>query len=453
MFFFYWLILIMPLENHPIWEHHVGPLTIVKYVGLACVASAVIHLPMRKGGAPPLLATWQARMFVLLFLFAFESYATQGYSAGAGIENPFLTYVSFMLLFFVTVTMVDSVKRLKLVLLMAIGSVGFASLYILREWQKSGFALGFRPGWVVGDANYFTVSVSACVPLALYLTAVSREWRERLYCLTCLVLTLVATWLGASRGGFIALTVSCIWLLWHTKHRWKIMGILAILALPVLTISSNSPLRRLFQPTKFDVASSQNHELVLEAGIRMTLAHPLFGVGLGQFRRQVLEYADPRLQRAFIAHDAYVEVSSEMGIPALIVYIMMLGFCLGSLSRAHKATLALRMKPLQEAALGIQGGLVGSSTAVMFVSGQNTKLYWLMIFLSMVLPSLIKAQRKQSGDSAMSFEFSESPKLEGSGHVPAEISLPGSVSETKLREFADRQIEVRSESHRGKRNV
>lgn len=395
MILFYFLIFIMPLENHPIWGHHFGPLTVIKYIGLGCCAAAAFYLPVRKGGVPPFLGTWQARLFVLLLLIATVSYVTKGYNDRSSFENPLTMYISFLLLYFITITLVDSARRLRNVLLAAIGSVGFASLYVIREWQRSGFASDFRPGWVVGDANYFTVSVAACIPVAIYLFIVSRKRLERSYCLACIVLGLLASWLGASRGGLIALTISSIWLFWHTRYRWKLIAILGLLAVPMLAISSNSPIRRLFEPSKYDRASSENHWLVLKAGMRMTLANPLFGVGLGQFRHRVLDYADPQLRHAFIAHDAYIEVSSEMGIPALLIYIAMLALCFGSLSRSHRIAALRGIRPLEEAALGVEAGLLGSSTAVLFVSGQNTKLYWLMIFLSMTLPSLIRSATKQ----------------------------------------------------------
>lgn len=432
MILFYLLILIMPLENHPIWGHHFGPFTVIKYIGLGCMAIAMFYFPMRKGGPPPLFETWQARMFVLLVLFAMVSYMAKGYNDQRNLENPLTMYISFFLLFFITLTMVDSVRRLRHVLLAAIGSVGIASLYVIREWQRSGFAADFRPGWVVGDANYFTVSVSACLPIAIYLFVISRDRRERLYCLACIVAGLGATWLGASRGGFIALTVSSIWLFWHTRYRWKVMGVLALLAIPLLVISSNSPVRRLFQPSKYDIASSENHWLVLKAGVRMTLANPLFGVGLGEFRRRVLEYADPQLNHAFIAHDSYVEVSSEMGIPALLVYVVMLGFCFRSLSRAHKTAAALGIRSLEEAAFGVKAGLIGSSTAVLFVSGQNTKLYWLMIFLSMVLPSLLKRQKRPPGAHVASPQLQGAQEPEESAVLPVAFSVQESRSGTDL---------------------
>lgn len=423
MILFYLLILIMPLENHPIWEHHFGPLTVIKYIGLGCCVAAAFYLPARKGGVPQFLGTWQARLFVVLLLIATVSYATKGYNDRSGFENPLTMYVSFLLLYFITITLVDSPRRLRNVLLAAIGSVGFASLYVIREWQRSGFASDFRPGWVVGDANYFTVSVAACIPIAIYLFLVSRKRGERFFCLACVVLSLFASWLGASRGGFIALAISSVWLFWHTRHRWKLIAILALLAVPMLVISSNSPVRRLFEPTKYDRASSENHWLVLKAGIRMTMANPLFGVGLGQFRRQVLNYADPQLRHAFIAHDAYIEVSSEMGIPALLIYIAMLGFCFVSLSRSHRIAALRGIRSLEEAALGVEAGLIGSSTTVLFVSGQNTKLYWLMIFLSMTLPPLISAATRQMQRESASSASNGRPILE----VPAPV-LAGNLS-------------------------
>lgn len=401
MIFFYWLILIMPLENHPIWEHHFGPFTVVKYIGLACIAYSLMHLVSRKGGAPPFWGTWQAGLFTLFFVISTISYFTRGINIGFG-ESAFTVYASFFLLYFVTLTVIDSPERLRHVLLVAIGSVGLASVYVLREWQKSGFATGFRPGWVVGDANYFTVSVSACLPLALFWVIAGRRRWERIYCLACMGTTLGATVLGASRGGLIALVVSCTWLTFQTKYRWKILGIMSLLLIPALVVAPNSPIRRLFHPNWTDVASTSNHVEIFKAGLRMIAAHPILGVGLGNFRFKLLDYADPSLAHAFIAHDAYLEVAAEMGVPALLIYIAMLGLSLYSLSRTRRAAATLKLEFMEMAAIGVEAGLIGSSTAVLFVSGQNTKLYWLMIFLSMVLPSLVRAPREREFEARAS---------------------------------------------------
>lgn len=384
---FYLLILVMPLENHPVWGYHFAGLTLIKYLGLGCVVYALGYLPFRKH-LPPLWQTTQARLFSLFFLLAAISYFTLGRRLD-GIESPLTMYVSFFLLFFVVITLVDTPTRFMHVLFTGIGSIGFASIYVIREWQKSGFASGFRPGWVVGDANYFTVSVAACLPLALYFTVVTERRAARLYCAACSLTSLGAAVLGASRGGFIAITMSCMWLAFQTKHRAKILGILILFLTPVFLISPTSPLRRLLHPNWTDIASTSNHEMVFKAGLKMVAAHPLFGVGLGNFSHVILNYAGPQLQHAFIAHDTYLEVASEMGIPALLVYVAMLVACFWSLMKSRKTAAALKLVSLERAAVGTQAGLIGSSVAVLFVSGQNTKLYWLMIFLSMALSSLL----------------------------------------------------------------
>jgi len=430
MVLFYWLILIMPLENHPIWELHIGPFTVVKYVGLGCVAYALAYLPLRKG-LPPLVGTWQARAFILFFLMAASSYFTKGNRSTLGIESPFTTYLSFLLLFFVTLSAVDSPERLRRVLLAAIGSVGFASVYVIREWQKSGFAVGFRPGWVVGDANYFTVSAAACLPLALYLTIVSRARRERLYCLACLTTTLGAIVLGASRGGLIALTVSCFWLIWQIPNRRKVLAISAFIVTPILVLAPNSPVRRLFHPNWTDVASTTNHELIFQAGLRMVRDHPFIGVGLGNFRLRLLDYAGADLRHAFIAHDAYLEVAGEMGIPALLIYLAMIGFSFRSLTLSRRAAVEQGLKPLEEAAVGIKAGLIGSSTAVLFVSGQNTKLYWLMIFLSMLLPALLAASRSEAKEVTLVAEDASRDQGDwGAASSPGWLEQPSGASHT-----------------------
>src|SRR5712691_6951625 len=124
----------MPLSQHHLWGRRVGELTIFKYVGAACVLYAVLRLAT-AGTFPAYFRTWQARLLVVLYVIATASYFTKRLP-GAFELSPLLSYISFLLLFFVTLTVVDSLGRLRWVLLVAVGSVAFASIYVIREWEK-----------------------------------------------------------------------------------------------------------------------------------------------------------------------------------------------------------------------------------------------------------------------------------------------------------------------------
>jgi putative inorganic carbon (hco3(-)) transporter len=382
MIFFYWLIVIMPLENHPFWGAFIGPLTVVKYLGIFCVFYAMLYLPLRKAPLP--FNSWQVRFFVLFYLMATVSYVIKGRHVAVEL-SPFMTYTSFLVLFLVTMIIVDSPKRLRWVLLAAVASIGLSSIYVLREWQKGGFVGGVRPGWIGGGTNDYAISPLLCLPIAYYLLIMERRplW-ERLFCLGCLVLGLTSVIFGASRGGFIGLSIATLYIIWRSSHRLRNIGLLLVLVVPLLAITPASPIRRLIAPGRSDQMSTANHLGTLKAGIRMAAAHPFFGVGLGNYRLVVLQYAENALQKAFVAHNVYLEIAAEMGFPALLIYLLMLSFAFKNLGRTQQADDPL----IRTAASGIYAGLLGASVALFFVSAYSNKLYWLMFSLAASLPGL-----------------------------------------------------------------
>ena len=389
MILFYLLISVMPLSQHPLWAQFMGELTVFKYIGGVCLVYAVFHLGARRK-LPPLFVTWQARLFVVFYLTTTVSYFTKERGQVVWEVSPFLSYTSFLLLFFITIAVVDSVRRLRWVLLVAIGSAAFGSLYVIREWQKYHNAYpGFRPGWVVGDPNYFTVSALLCLPLAFYLMLEGRSRAERFFCLSCLVVTLVAVILAASRGGFVGLGAAFLFVLWRSRQRLRNLVALGILVVPLSLAAPRSPVVRLLHPSRSDEQAAENRVTLWNAGLRMIRGHPVMGVGLGNFRRLVGQYEEPGATQQFVAHNTYVEVAAEMGLPALLVFLAILWLSYRTLERTRRRTTRSDPPLLRQAALGIEAGLVGAGLAIFFVSGQYQKLLWLMVFLSMCLPTLV----------------------------------------------------------------
>jgi O-antigen ligase len=387
MILFYFLVGIMPLSQHHIWGRMLGEFTVFKYIGAACILYAVLHLIVRRT-IPPYFRTWQARLLVVFYLIAAASYFTKSLSTSFEF-SPFLSYSSFLLLFLVTVTVVDSLRRLRWVMLVAVGSVAFASLYMVREWQKYHTVYqDFRPGWVVGDPNYFTVSALLALPIAFYMMLGSKRPWERVFCTGCLLVTLVAVTLGASRGGFLGLVVAFLFVVWHSRERLRNLVLVSALVLPLSLISTASPLGRLLHPSHGDKEAQESRTTVWLAGLHMIESHPMTGVGLGNFKPLVAEYEQGETVVDHIAHNSYIEVAAEMGLPALLVFLGILYFSYRTLGRVG----ASRSAPpfVSQAALGLQAGLLGSAIAIFFVSGQYQKLLWLTVFLSMCMPGLVQ---------------------------------------------------------------
>lgn len=397
MVLFLLLIVIMPYMKHPLWDHQIGAgLTVNKAIGGACLLYALVYLSRRRGGVPRFFQTPQSVVMVMFIGLAALSFFTKGQAIG--YINPMFMYASTLLLFFLTFIVVDSFKRLYWCLMAAAGGIGFASLYMIREWQKGITQWGgnFRPGWIVGDSNYFTVAALVTLPLAFELMMISEKRVQRIFALGCLCLTMLAIMLGASRGGFLGIVVGLGYLVFRSERRARNLRIISIVIIPFLVFAPNSPVRRMLHPVPGDTASIQKHLIGWKAGVNMVLHNPLTGVGLGNYKLRVAEYDTTGTVRLepHIAHNAYLEIAAEMGIPGLVIYLLLMVSSFFSLNRTRKRALRNDALKLAAVATGMQAALLGVWVAIFFVSAQYTKLFWFLLILTMVVPSLVPRRPK-----------------------------------------------------------
>ena len=387
MILFYLLITVMPLTRQPFWGMFVGELTLIKYLGVGCLLYAFAYAVVRESPLR-LFETWQARCFALLALLGMASWVIMG-SPTRWETSPFMSYFSFLSLFYITVAVVDSPSRLRNVLLAAIGSVALASLYVLREWQKyHGIYRNFRPGWVTGDPNYFTVSALLCLPVAFYMLQGDRPKWEKVLCLGGLVMTVFAVILGASRGGFLGLLAASLLVVWRTRRRVRNLTIVGALLLSFSLVLPTSPVERLLKPSPGDHEAVEVRKAVWRAGLRMVWENPLTGIGSGNFKPMVGSYGDQDQSLKRVAHNTYIEIAAELGLPGLFAFLGILFGSFYTLEQVRRKTIDSGQSLLHQVAQGIQAGLVSYMVASFFVSAQYQKLFWLMVFLTMCLPSL-----------------------------------------------------------------
>jgi O-antigen ligase len=400
MVLFYLLILVMPLSDHHIWSQFLGDLTGIKYLGLACVLYAVYHRVVRRS-LPSFFGTWQARLFLVLFCLGTVSYFAMP-SQLFWYNAHWVTYLSLLMLFFISLSVIDSIERLRWTLLIASASLALASLYAVRDWQINHVLYpGYRPAGVVGDANYFSVDILLFLPVTLLLAQRPRPFWQRWFCLGCFSVTLFALILSSSRGAFLGLLASSFYLVLRLRHRARNLAVITLSLLVVIMFSPNSPIERFRNPSAGDETSADTHVALLHGGIRLILANPVLGVGLDNFMSRIPDYVTreeaSRMDRvARVAHNSYVEVGAEVGIPALLVFLGILVSNFISLEKVARRSRRYGAPYLREAALGLETGLIGGSIAMFFISAEYEKLFWMSIFIGMCLPPLMaEAKRKQ----------------------------------------------------------
>ena len=393
MIFFYLLITQMPLDQDPTWGTYLGGATLIKYLGLVCILYAIMHLATRRS-PPGYLSTVQARLFAVYLLVSCVSYWFMGPPFSLR-GSSFISILSMGFLFFVVLSTVDTVARLRWVLLAAVGSMGWASLFVIREWIRDP---QWRPGSIAGDANYFAADACLVLPLAFVLAWRSRVPWVRAFAFCCLVATIGSTMLGGSRGGLVGVGAAFLWLLWHSPRPLRSLLILLMLVTPPLVLVPKSPLYRFISPAYGDMLGKKLRIVAWKAGLRMIEHHPLTGIGLGEFKAQMDDYAEPGVTFSSIAHNTYLEVAAETGLPNFLVFVSMFFFTYRSFSRVRRRTSDSGPEIVYLAATGLQAGFVGYLVGIFFLSAEYLKLFWLWMFLSMVLPSFLPVQVKEQAE-------------------------------------------------------
>ncbi len=391
MIAFYLLVAIMPLVRHPLWsETKVGDLTLNKYLGVICLIVALFHLSQRHT-RPRFFVTLQSKLFIVFGLATMASFALFG-PVNMPVEvSPLSNWVSFILLFFTTVVLVDSLRKLRLVLLCLIGGVAFASAHLIREWIGIGAMGGARPGWVTGDPNYFALAALLCLPLGLLLAQQHRPLWERLLCWFSFALTLFAFTLTGSRGGFLGLLVGFVAVAWQSRQRSRFL-ILGSSALGVLVIAApTSPLARLLYPGHPDIASTDVRTALFWAGLNMFEQHAWTGIGVGNFKTLVGTYAIADEKLANVAHNTYLEVAAELGILGLLAFVAVIFSSIWTLHRLRLQLAGGRNPLLYAAANALEAGLLAGSVAIFFLSALHVRIMWFVVILSMCLPSMAAA--------------------------------------------------------------
>lgn len=176
-----------------------------------------------------------------------------------------------------------------------------------------------------GNANDFAIMIALNWPICLGFMLATRNPFKKLLWGIGLIGMLWAVTLTYSRSGFMATVVAILASFWEfgikgkRKHVVIAAAVLALLLLPVLIPSHyGTRLEGIFNPSidPLDKGSAEARRELLIMSLKLTATHPIFGVGPGQF--------ESATQTWFVTHNTYTQLSSEVGIPGLILFVLIL---------------------------------------------------------------------------------------------------------------------------------
>ncbi|MEW5923676.1 MAG: O-antigen ligase [Candidatus Zixiibacteriota bacterium] len=138
-------------------------------------------------------------------------------------------------------------------------------------------------------------------------------------------LTALASVFTYNRGSLLAMIAGIfLFLLWHGRSFWKYTVALLVVLVIVAAICAPSLFDRYqdsFQ-TELEGKYAGSRLVIWKTSARMALAHPIFGVGPGNFKDNYIKYRDPENDRVYgHAHNDLLNISAYGGLPAMLFFL------------------------------------------------------------------------------------------------------------------------------------
>ena len=265
-------------------------------------------------------------------------------------------FVCFMSVYFVIKNIISSpdlVKRCLYALVLSSAIVSAVGIYqnyfgeISAQWHDV-FVFSEIRGRVVstfGNPNVLGEFLILIFPITLGLMASAKKANERFVLFASALLScccLLFTW---SRGAWLGCIVATAMFLCVSSKYFFTAG---LLSLPVVgtfafLLSDSAIVQRL---TNFGDSSTSYRLNIWRGVLRMLEDVGLFGIGIGEgaFGRVYPIYAPTGVEAAPHSHSLYLQITVEMGIFALLFFLIFIfmftqfsfGFCKNALNRSNK---------------------------------------------------------------------------------------------------------------------
>jgi O-antigen ligase len=270
------------------------------------------------------------------------------------------------------------------------------------RYQDQGRASGML------DPNGFALLIAFAIPLALLLVIKSPNLLQRLFWLGCCLLLLGGMTKTDSRSGLVVLLLSLAIGAWHYRAQlprirprhlgFAMLGLAIIIPLGIYSMPPNYIKRIQSLSVLKSGVSSTDESLGRRAsyivvGSQIIREHPLLGSGPGTFP---LHYATTGYAQLYSAnkkigdlyrraHNTYVEIFSELGIPAGLLFVGMLGMALYNILCARRAWLLRRNWDQADLLTHLGMSLLALMLFLIFLSAPAHKYLWIMLAMSSVL--------------------------------------------------------------------
>ena len=253
-------------------------------------------------------------------------------------------------LFVVTGALLASLRQIKA----ALRTLGYAFLvtsalgFVFGRTNAVDGRFSLSQGEYGGANELATAMVQGCIFWWYMMHSSSRSAIMRWLSVLPMIPLLIILLKTGSRAGIVVIGVTMVMIFFHYSMKNRIVFLLVVLiGVGAAVLAPNEAGKRFSTILKSDVssvaeesalASSTQRGYLLKRSLELTLAHPIFGVGPGQFAvaEAGMSATEGKRGQWLGTHNTYTQISSECGLPGLFFFVASLWFCWKELRAAER---------------------------------------------------------------------------------------------------------------------
>jgi len=238
-----------------------------------------------------------------------------------------------------TFLLVTDFSKLRRIIFIQTGSVAVISIVSLLKGRSSPRLEGVLGG-IYSNPNDLAFAIVLSLPFCFAFMLSARGGLRKLLWGVVMLLMLATVFLTGSRGGFITLLVAGIVALWHfgvKGRRWYLIAATVLAGVLLFSFEGNVLVNRFvaigggsdlegYQHAAY--GSYEQRKQLMERAIEGIEHYPVFGIGMHNFPNYSGNWHD--------VHMTYLQIAVEVGIPAMVLYLLFFGRGFSNLRNIRK---------------------------------------------------------------------------------------------------------------------
>lgn len=380
-----------------------GGLSLAKGAGLVLVAAWVGLMATSRVSPRSFFVERAGLTYVLLLFLGWAAVSLLWADVAGDARTSLMRYVLNAVLIPVVYTAMRNPKHAQRILgALLVGAILAGISGVLAGPSPTA---GDRATGTVGDANELAAALVLSAGVAgAFLFNRHVAFAARALGAVALPVCLAGIVLSLSRGGLLGLggaSVAAVVLAGRWRGRVAVaVGAIVMTALGYFLFFASLPAKERVS----NVGGGGTGRLDLwTVAERMIAAHPLQGVGTGQFQTSSVHYllrpgaierADFILSHPKVAHNTYLNVVAELGVVGGALFVGLVAASVYALLRAVAVFRRLGDERMEILVRGTAVGVVGYLVTLVFISENYSKLFWLMLALGPALLAVALEQER-----------------------------------------------------------